>query len=108
MNRSITYADISTLTRDLLQRTYPKGKALCIRADSDFFRVGESYDIVRIDHWEDTVHIATGNYFDDVLVCGRTMYEGIVAAKVENEENIYVFDICERRQKRESKRNTAE
>ena len=31
MNRSITYADISTLTRDLLQRTYPKGKALCIR-----------------------------------------------------------------------------
>lgn len=66
------------------------------------FRVGESYDIVRIDYLEDTVHIATGNYFDDVLVCGRTMYEGIVAAKVENEENVYVFDICERRQKRES------
>lgn len=108
MNRSISYADISMLTRDLLQRTYPKGKALCIRADSEFFRVGESYDIVRIDHWEDTVHIATGNYFDDVLVCGRTMYEGIVAAKVENEENVYVFDICERRQKRESKCDTKE
>lgn len=99
---SHVFTDISTLTRDLLQRTYHRGKALCIRADSDLFRVGESYDIVRIDHLEDTVHIATGNYFDDVLVCGRTMYGGIVAAKVENEENVYVFDICERRQKRES------
>lgn len=34
MNRSTTYVDISMLTRDLLQRTYPKGKAICIRADS--------------------------------------------------------------------------
>lgn len=106
MNRRIT--DIGILTRDLLQRTYPMGKALCIRADSELFRVGEAYDVVRFDHWEDTVHIATGNYFDDILVCGRTMYEGIVAAKVENEENVYVFDICERRQKRESKSNTKE
>lgn len=78
-------------------------KALCIRADSELFRVGEFYDIVRFDKWMDTVHIATGNYFKDILVCGYYMIEGLVGAKVENDGNVYIFDICERRQKRESK-----
>ena len=66
--------------------------ALCIRADSDFFRVGEYYEIVRIDRDMETLHIATGNYFDDILVCGRGDKSGLVWAKVQNEENIYVFD----------------
>lgn len=83
-------------------------KALCIRADSALFRVGESYDVVRVDTLLDTAHVATGNFFNDILVCAF-MYEGeLCGARVEKEENVYIFELCERRQKRESKSNTEE
>lgn len=75
-------------------------KALCIRADSELFRLGKVYDVFRIDDYTGAVHVATGNYFGDVLVCAR-LSNGRCGARVFTEENIYVFELCERRMKNE-------
>uniref|UniRef100_A0AAU8GEB4 Uncharacterized protein n=1 Tax=Salmonella phage vB_SEnST11_KE22 TaxID=3161173 RepID=A0AAU8GEB4_9CAUD len=73
-------------------------KALCIKADSELFRLGESYEIAKFDPVWTTVHVKTGNHFDDILICGYFGDSiGLCGAKVENDDNIYVFELCERR-----------
>lgn len=65
--------------------------ALCIQADSDLFRLGEVYNIRPTRSEDGYVHVETGNYFGDVLVC-TTGCLGFFGARVIDDGNVYIFD----------------